>query len=92
MRFGRVVGVHQWFAWWPVRLTNGQRAWLETVYRKRFYDGTETIYMAKELADDPWAPVVKTQTPPSNFGPVEGPPENGYYRNGAAVEQQETEQ
>jgi len=36
MRFGRPTGSYTWFAWYPVRLRNGQWAWLEhvTIYKQ----------------------------------------------------------
>jgi len=37
---------HDWFAWRPVTLTNGQVAWLETVSRKRhaYYSDLWWVY------------------------------------------------
>jgi hypothetical protein len=35
---------HKWFAWYPVPLTDGRKAWLQYVYRKRFSDYCQILY------------------------------------------------
>lgn len=35
---------HDWFAWHPITLRNGERIWLETIRRKQKYDGTDSRF------------------------------------------------
>ncbi len=41
-----------WFAWYPIKLINGQWIWLEKVKAQKLYRGFRQFYRIKELEND----------------------------------------
>lgn len=48
-RVSRLETWHRWFAWYPVRLENGDLVWFETVWRRGIYNPGGVMF-----DDSPW--------------------------------------